>query len=110
MVRSLRMPQLMRLSLDGHQGEGDRMTRRTTTEYGRVRSAPETDALNLAGRIGFFVGQTRPSSSRMPVVGDTPDDYALALYFKDLGETFWFPPELLDYVNADGSPFVPDAT
>lgn len=81
------------------------MPNRATTEVARVRSAPETDECGLAGRIGIFVGKTRPSSSREPVVGDAPDDYALALYFEELGETLWFRPELLDLVNADGSPF-----
>jgi hypothetical protein len=42
----------------------------------------------------------------MPVVGDAPDDYALAVFFEDLDDTFWFRPELLEPVNADGSPFV----
>ena len=77
-----------------------------TTEYARVRSTPQTEKRGLAGHIGIFVGVTKPSSSGMLVIGDTPDDYALALHFDDLGEDFWFAPELLDLVNADGSPFV----
>src|SRR4051812_7100367 len=82
------------------------MTRRATTEYARVRSAPETEELGLAGRIGVYVGYTKPSNSGMPVVGNTPDDYALAVFFEDPDQTFWFPPELLESVNADGSSFV----
>jgi hypothetical protein len=82
------------------------MAKRTTTDYARVRSAPETEERGLAGRIGFLVGHTRPSSSGMPVVGAAPDDYALALFFEELEESFWFRPELLEAVNADGSPFV----
>ena len=82
------------------------MTKPTKTEYARVRGAPETEALNLAGRIGFYTGYTRPSASGMPVVGDAPDDYALAVYFEELAETFWFRPELLESVEADGTPFV----
>ncbi len=79
---------------------------KSKTQYGRVRSSPETEARGLAGRIGFFVGETRPSSSGMPVVGVATDDYALALYFEELEDEFWFPPDLIDLVNADGSPFV----
>jgi hypothetical protein len=82
------------------------MTKRTTMEYARVRSAPETEELGLAGRIGFYVAETRPSSSGMRIVGNAPDDYALAVFFEDLDDTFWFPPELLESVNADGSPFM----
>jgi hypothetical protein len=42
----------------------------------------------------------------MPVVGHATDDFALAIYFEDLDNEFWFPPDLIDPVNADGSPFV----
>ena len=98
--------QLMRGPLDGTTNSADPMGKPSTTEFARVRSAPETEALGLAGLIGVYVGYTRPSSSGISVVGEAPDDYALAVQFDDPDEVFWFRPELLESVNADGTPFV----
>jgi hypothetical protein len=79
----------------------------TTTGYARVRVTPATETHGLAGRVGAVVGETRPSHSGVAVIGDTPDDFALAVLFEGGVGTHWFPPALLEPVNRDGSPFVP---
>jgi hypothetical protein len=76
-----------------------------TTVHARIRVAPETEARQLAGRIGLVVGETRPSDSGVEVIGGAPDDAALAVLIPDLHASYWFRPELLEPVNPDGTPF-----
>ena len=83
------------------------MTSKHRTAHARIRSAPETDALGLAGQVGVIVGETRPSASGEPVVGDAPEDYALAVLLPVTGATYWLRPGLLEPVHPDGTSFAP---
>jgi hypothetical protein len=67
----------------------------------RVRSAPETDAIGAAGRVGIIVGESVPSSSGVSVVGPAPDDFALAVMFDDNDDALWFRPELLEIIEQE---------
>jgi len=44
------------------------------------------------------VGETRPSSSGVEVIGGAPDDVALSVLFPDLDASYWFVPDLLEPV------------
>lgn len=68
----------------------------------RIRSAPETDALGVAGREGIVYGQSIPSMSGVgPVVGDRGDDYALNVSFEDGSEGQWYAPHLVELIGFD---------
>jgi hypothetical protein len=51
----------------------------------RIRLTPETKALGLAGKIKF--------------IGDTRQDLAFNVFFKDRNKAFWFAPELLELAD-----------
>jgi hypothetical protein len=70
----------------------------------RIRTAPETEAVGAAGRTGIVVGESKPSSSGVVVVGPAPDDFALAVWFDGGEETLWFRPELLELIGEDNPP------
>ena len=75
----------------------------------RVRIAPETEAVGAAGRTGIIVGESKPSSSGIAVVGPAPEDFALAVWFDGGMETLWFRPELLEVIGEEASaPSGPD--
>ncbi len=101
-------PQLMRKSLGGSYSGVDPgpMATQPRTAYARIRTAPETEVLAIAGRVGLIVGETQPSASGEPVIGDSPEDFALAVLLQKEHRTFWLRPELLEPVHRDGTPFI----
>lgn len=65
----------------------------------RIKESPETKRLGLAGKIGEVWGWTTPSSSRVSVVGEVAEDYAVSIHFEDISEAFWLSPELLERLD-----------
>jgi hypothetical protein len=79
----------------------------------RIRRTPETERLGIAESIGNVYGETAPSETRVDVIGQPTSDYALHVYFDSLKKSYWFAPEMLEYVDhapgtevhVHGSPF-----
>jgi len=67
----------------------------------RILSTPETERAGLAGLVGSVRGEAKPSASGMPVIGGAADDYALEIYFEERHEGYWFPLELLQFVDRE---------
>lgn len=65
----------------------------------RVKEAPETTRLDLAGRQGSVFGVTTPSVTGVEVIGKLSDDFALNVNFEDCLGEYWFAPELLEFVD-----------
>jgi hypothetical protein len=65
----------------------------------RVRSAPSTVALGVAGATGQIQGVTMPSSTGVPVVGDASGDCAFAVQCEGRDDVLWFSPDLLEFVD-----------
>ncbi len=80
------------------------MTPVPTPQFGdlvRIRHTAETEGLGVAGREGPVFGESVPSASGVPVIGDRAIDYALAVHFDDRKETLWFSPNLVEFVSHD---------
>ena len=79
----------------------------------RIRRSPETERLGIAETIGNVYGETTPSVTNVEVIGQLHSDYALNVYFESLKLSYWFAPEMLEFVNhapgtevhVHGSPF-----
>jgi hypothetical protein len=65
----------------------------------RVRSAPETQVLGVAGQVGQVYGETTPSVTGVSVIGGSGRDYAINVHFKERTDTLWFDPKLLEFVD-----------
>jgi hypothetical protein len=86
----------------------------TFGDHVRIRRAPETEALGLAGLEGVVFGESRPSSSGVHVVGPAPVDYVLNVFIEEREEDFWLRPELVQFldhapgqrVHLDGVPHI----
>lgn len=65
----------------------------------RVRSSTETQAMGVVGLVGQVYGETTPSVTNIEVVGDVTDDYAINVFFEERGESIWFAPDLLEFVD-----------
>jgi len=65
----------------------------------RIRRTPETERLGIAETIGNVYGETTPSESKVEVVGEVRSDYALNVYFDSLEKSYWFAPDMLEFVN-----------
>jgi hypothetical protein len=65
----------------------------------RVRRAPCTEAIDIAGRVGRIYGETTPSWTAPEVVGDLLRDYAINVYFPELERDVWLAEQLLDFVD-----------
>jgi hypothetical protein len=65
----------------------------------RIRSSAETEANGLAGLTGQIYGQTTPSVTGVEVIGGLTSDYAINVFFADRQESFWFAPELVEFVD-----------
>jgi hypothetical protein len=66
----------------------------------RIKPTEETQRLGLAGREGQVFGWTTPSSTGVPVIGSTSEDYAVNVHFDDLNEAFWFAEDLVEHVDS----------
>ena len=62
-------------------------------------SAPATVDRGLAGLIGQVYGQTTPSLTKVEVIGEPTEDYAVNVFFKEKGEALWLSEELLELVD-----------
>ena len=79
----------------------------------RIRRTPETERLGIADTIGNVYGETTPSELKVEVIGELRSDYALHVYFNSLNKSYWFAPEMLEFVDhasgtevhVHGSPF-----
>lgn len=65
----------------------------------RVRATPLTQELGLAGTAGQVYGETTPSVTSVDVIGEIREDYAINVFFEDRKESFWFAPELLEFID-----------
>ncbi len=79
----------------------------------RIRRTPETERLGIAETIGNVYGEATPSEIRIEVIGELRSDYALHVFFISLEKSYWFAPEMLEFVDhasgtevhVHGSPF-----
>ena len=65
----------------------------------RIRRTPETERLGIAEVIGNVYGETTPSETGVEVIGELLSDYAHQVYFESLKKSYWFAPEMLEFVN-----------
>jgi hypothetical protein len=65
----------------------------------RIVDTPLTRAQGFAGMHGVVYGVTTPSVSGVPVIGNVTQDTALGVHFESRNETFWFAPELVQFVD-----------
>lgn len=65
----------------------------------RVIRTAETERLGIADMIGNVYGETTPSETRVDVVGKLDSDYAVNVYFESLDVSYWFGPQMLEFVN-----------
>jgi hypothetical protein len=70
----------------------------------KIKSSPETGRRGLAGKTGEIFGHTIPSASGVEVIGDTGEDFAYNVFFRDIRASFWFDEDLLEHLdNAAGT-------
>jgi hypothetical protein len=65
----------------------------------QIISAPETIEKGVAGMTGQIYGRTVPSLSHVEVIGKPAGDAAVNVYFNELQMSFWFDPDLLEYLD-----------
>jgi hypothetical protein len=65
----------------------------------RIRRTPETERLGIAEAIGNVYGETTPSETGVEVIGELVSDHAHQVYFESLKKSYWFAPEMLEFVN-----------
>ena len=68
-------------------------------DHVRIRTTPETVRAGVAGLEGEVYGETKPSVSGVSVVGGPADDFALNVHFEERGESLWFAPELVEFLD-----------
>ena len=79
---------------------GSRMTARSSFgDNVRVSAGPDTVARGLAGEVGVVFGETTPSVTGVEVIGVLLTDYAINVHFEHRKQSFWFAPELLEFVD-----------
>jgi hypothetical protein len=65
----------------------------------QIRATPETEANGTAGLVGKVFGWTTPSETDVNVIGELTSDYALNVFFEKRHESFWFPAELVEFID-----------
>ena len=65
----------------------------------RVLATTITESQGVAGQIGIVYGFTTPSQTGVEVLGDSPEDYAIAVMFKGRNNAMWFAANLLEFLN-----------
>ena len=62
------------------------MTKGNRISFGdnvRVRDVPATQAMDLAGLTGNVHGETTPSLTKVEVIGDLKEDYAINVFIEE---------------------------
>jgi hypothetical protein len=73
-----------------------------TVSYGdnvRILRTTETERLGIAEMIGNVYGETTPSETKVEVIGKLESDYAVNVYFEALSMSYWFAPQMVEFVN-----------
>jgi hypothetical protein len=65
----------------------------------RIKRTPETEEKGLAEKVGEVFGQTTPSMMDFEIIGNLKEDFAINVYFEDLGESYWFSEELIEHLD-----------
>lgn len=65
----------------------------------RIRATSITEAAGVAGLTGQVNGETTPSITSVTVIGEVMEDFALNIAFDQGGESQWFAPELVEFVD-----------
>lgn len=65
----------------------------------RVRDTEVTRASDVAGLVGTVYGETTPSVTDVEVIGEVTGDYAINVHFEERGESLWFAPDLLEFID-----------
>ncbi len=65
----------------------------------RVRDTAATRAAGVAGLTGPVYGETTPSVTGVDVIGEVTRDYAINVHFEERGESLWFAPDQLEFVD-----------
>jgi hypothetical protein len=65
----------------------------------RIRSTSVTEAAGVAGLTGQVNGETTPSITSVAVIGEVLEDFALSIAFDRGGESQWFAPELVEFID-----------
>ncbi len=65
----------------------------------RIVRTAETERLGIAEKIGNVYGETTPSDTKVEVIGNLTSDYALHVYFETLDVSYWFAPQMLEFVD-----------
>ena len=64
-----------------------------------IRVTKETEAAGVAGLTGQIYGETTPSVMGVEVIGIPSTDFAIAVHIEERDETFWFAPELVEFLD-----------
>lgn len=74
-------------------------TRITFGDKVRVRATSSTESQGVAGQTGIVRGFTTPSQTRVEVIGDSNDDYAIAVMIEGKSKAMWFGENLLEFLD-----------
>ena len=78
------------------------MVERLAISFGdnvRVRDTSATRAAGVSGLVGQVHGFTTPSVTGIDVIGDLKEDYAIGVYFEEVGKALFFVPDLLEFID-----------
>lgn len=67
----------------------------------RIKSTVETESVGIAGVEGDVFGVTTPSATGVTVIGGSPDDVALHVYFEGRSDELWFRPDLVETTHVN---------
>jgi hypothetical protein len=65
----------------------------------RVRATTSTQDLGIAGQTGIVHGSTTPWISGVEVIGDSTEDYAIAVIIDCQSTALWFASNLLEFLD-----------
>jgi hypothetical protein len=65
----------------------------------RVCTTRRTEQEGIAGKTGIVHGFTTPSQTGVEVIGDSADDYAIAVMIEGKSNATWFAANLLEFVD-----------
>ncbi|MBK9420451.1 MAG: hypothetical protein IPN44_05290 [Flavobacteriales bacterium] len=65
----------------------------------RIKETPETQALDIAGRLGNIFGFTTPSVTNVDVVGSKAEDLAYSVNIEELNKQYWLAPDQIEFID-----------
>ncbi len=69
------------------------------SDHVRIKDNPVTTKLKINGKTGTVFGDSKPSVSKVEVIGNLEEDYAIYVSLTDSKDSYWMPEDYAEVLD-----------